>query len=388
MRDGSPLPWNRARKILLDDVSLVIEPREFVALVGGSGAGKSTLMKALCGVAWAGSGNVLVGDEDLVKSYDRYRQRFGYVPQDDILHAGLAVGEALGFAARLRLPPDIGRVELNQRVEESLAQVGLAELPRSQLIRSLSGGQRKRVSIAAELLAEPALFFLDEPTSGLDPGLEKRMMALMRRLADSGRTIILVTHATANIDQCDHVAFMGRGGRLCFFGPPQRALEFFGVTSGDYADIYDALESDPDAWEQRFLASTDYHEYVAGRLARVGQPSPREDTQQRRRFNPLAGTRQWATLASRQLRLIWHTPSSSAVLLSGDAFDRLPGLNDGRCRGSSGQVFDFPRQHGLLARLLRATYPIRPGVCLRTGRDVRRRRSRSSASAPFTSVSG
>ena len=109
----------------------------------------------------------------------------------------------------------------------------------------LSGGQRKRVSIAVELLADPKLFFLDEPTSGLDPGLDKEMMQLLRELANQGRTIVLVTHATSNIEVCDRIAFMGRGGQLCYFGPPQEAMDFFEMPSQDlkyFSDIYIKLD--------------------------------------------------------------------------------------------------------------------------------------------------
>lgn len=209
---GTPLSLLRkgagTTKLILNDVSLSIHPREFVALVGGSGAGKSTLMKALSGFTPV-QGQVLVNGDDLYRSYGLYRSILGYVPQDDIIHRHLTVGGALRYAARLRLP-DATAAEIDQRVTTVLDQVEMTAHT-GKLVEALSGGQRKRVSIAAELLADPGLFFLDEPTSGLDPGLEKKMMATLRRLADAGRTVVLVTHATANIDQCDHVAFMADG---------------------------------------------------------------------------------------------------------------------------------------------------------------------------------
>ncbi len=182
---------------------------------------------------------------------DAYRAVLGYVPQDDIIHRTLPVDRALGYAAQLRLPDDTAQPEIAQRIGRVLEDVEMAP-HRDTLVENLSGGQRKRVSIGAELLADPSLFFLDEPTSGLDPGLEKKMMYTLRRLADSGRTIVLVTHATANIAQCDHVAFMS-DGRMVYFGPPAEALAFFNVTSGDFADIYTKLEgaadpNEPDRW--------------------------------------------------------------------------------------------------------------------------------------------
>ncbi|HET9224826.1 MAG TPA: FHA domain-containing protein, partial [Roseiflexaceae bacterium] len=230
---------NGRARLILKDVSLSIAPREFVALVGGSGTGKSTLLNALSGYVQASGGKVLVNGDDYYGNFDAYRSVLGYVPQDDIIHRMLPVDRALGYAARLRLPDDTAPAEIAQRIGRVLEDVEMAP-HRDTLVENLSGGQRKRVSIGAELLADPSLFFLDEPTSGLDPGLEKKMMYTLRRLADSGRTIVLVTHATANITQCDHVAFMS-DGRLVYFGPPEEALQFFNVTSGDFADIYTKL---------------------------------------------------------------------------------------------------------------------------------------------------
>ncbi|MFY0535428.1 ATP-binding cassette domain-containing protein [Nannocystis pusilla] len=229
-------------KVILDRVSLAIQPREFVAIVGGSGAGKSTLLGALSGFSRASEGDVLVNGDDYYANFDAYRGQIGYVPQSDILHHTLTVDEALRFTAQLRLPEDTGDAEISARVERVLADVDIEDR-RTTRISELSGGQRKRVSIAAELLADPSLFFLDEPTSGLDPGLEKRLMYTLRRLADGGRTIVMVTHATANIHQCDHIAFMA-DARLVWFGPPAEALQHFGVRSGDFADIYTKVEGD------------------------------------------------------------------------------------------------------------------------------------------------
>ncbi|HNP73246.1 MAG TPA: FHA domain-containing protein [Kouleothrix sp.] len=304
-------------RAILKDVSLSIAPREFVALVGGSGTGKSTLMNALSGYAQATGGHVLVNGDDYYRNFDAYRAVLGYVPQDDIIHRTLPVERALSYAAELRLPADTKPAEISQRIARVLEDVEMAP-HRATLVENLSGGQRKRVSIGAELLADPSLFFLDEPTSGLDPGLEKKMMYTLRRLADSGRTVVLVTHATANISQCDHVAFMS-DGRMVYFGPPAEALEFFHVSSGDFADIYTKLEgaanpSDADRWavvqrdlqaeyaawtknqeprtknqagqvgsgfsvlsspalaelwEMKFRASPQYARYVAGRLAQA-----------------------------------------------------------------------------------------------------------------------
>ena len=221
-------------QVLLNDISLAIEPGQFVALVGGSGTGKSTLMRTLLGIDPTTKGQVYINGEYLRNNFNIYRTQIGYVPQDDIIHPELTVLEALTYTAKLRLPPDTNVQEV---VEKTIEQIEMAER-KNILVSQLSGGQRKRVSIGLELLADPKLFFLDEPTSGLDPGLDKKMMQLLKKLANQGRTIILVTHATANIRICDRIVFLGRSGRLCYFGSPKEAMNFFSINTGDFADIY------------------------------------------------------------------------------------------------------------------------------------------------------
>ncbi len=262
--------WHLTRRvdndrIILNDVSLSIAPREFVAIVGGSGTGKTTLLNALSGFDPA-EGRVLLNGDDFYEHFDLYRSLIGYVPQDDIIHRELPVGQALKYAAQLRLPRDTSEGEIDSRIERVLTEVEMEDRY-DQIIGQLSGGQRKRVSIGVELLAEPGVFFLDEATSGLDPGLEKKLMYTLRRLADGGRTVVLVTHATANIKQCDHVAFMGEGGRLVYFGPPDGALDFFGVK--DFADIYGEIENDAALWEKRFRESSYYEQYILPRIRNV-----------------------------------------------------------------------------------------------------------------------
>ncbi|UKO97790.1 ATP-binding cassette domain-containing protein [Nostoc sp. UHCC 0870] len=248
----------------LDDISVAIEPGQFVALVGGSGAGKSTLMRTLLGIEQTTQGIVYLNGENLRNNFHLYRTHIGYVPQDDIIHQELTVGEVLTYAAKLRLPPDI---DVANVVEKTLQDVEMSHR-RQAKVSQLSGGQRKRVSIGVELLADPKLFFLDEPTSGLDPGLDKKMMQLLRKLADQGRTVVLVTHATANIKLCDRVVFLGQGGRLCYFGPPDECLQFFGVRD-DFADIYNQLENPENVVDQamRFHQSDDYRFYIENHLS-------------------------------------------------------------------------------------------------------------------------
>jgi len=310
----------RTRRIL-DDISLSVQPREFISLVGTSGAGKSTLLMALNGFARA-DGQVLVNGNDLYGQFDLYRTLIGYVPQDDIIHKELTVVSALRYAAQLRLPPDTSAAEIDQRIDEVLQQVEMVG-QKDQPVSSLSGGQRKRVSIAVELLAEPNLFFLDEPTSGLDPGLEKKMMHTLRCLADGGRTVVLVTHATANIIQCDHVCFLSQG-RMVYFGPPQEALEFFGVSSGDFADIYAQLD-DPDPqvarqkaieWEEKFRNSEYCRRYVTDRqqaLPEVQQQAARAESHQRPK---VSGLRQFFVLTRRYLDLVLRDKLLLTVLMA------------------------------------------------------------------------
>uniref|UniRef100_UPI002ACEF82D FHA domain-containing protein n=1 Tax=Chloroflexus sp. TaxID=1904827 RepID=UPI002ACEF82D len=337
---------NGVQRVILNDVSLSIAPREFVAIVGGSGTGKSTLMKALCGYAPAEQGQVLVNGDDFYRNFAAYRTVLGYVPQDDILHRVLPVQRALEYAARLRLPADTAGREVAARIERVLADVEMAP-HRDKPIEALSGGQRKRVSIGAELLADPSLFFLDEPTSGLDPGLEKKMMYTLRRLADSGRTVVLVTHATANITQCDHVIFMAGNGRMVFFGPPAEALRFFQITSGDFADIYTKIEgvagadhpvvlqdlreeyeawrmANPQAqmppslaelWEIRYRNSPFYQQYVVNRLAAAPSGPQVQSNTVAQRPQRVSAWRQFVLLTRRYFDLMLQDRRNLLILL-------------------------------------------------------------------------
>jgi ABC transport system ATP-binding/permease protein len=260
----------KEKKKILRDVSLSIKPQEFIAVVGGSGAGKSTLVTALCGFKPATEGAVLLNSVDLYRNFDAYRNEMGYVPQDDIIHVDLTVYKALDYAAQLRMPADTTATEREQRVREVIDELDLKSAA-DTTIRQLSGGQRKRASIGVELLTRPSLFFLDEATSGLDPATESQMMKLLRKLADQGRTIVLITHATKNVMVCDKVCFLVRGGLLAFYGPPEEALGYFGVQ--DFDEIYEKLESGgtPEEWAQRYLASPQIQEYVVKPLTEVAQ---------------------------------------------------------------------------------------------------------------------
>ncbi|WP_298977076.1 ABC transporter ATP-binding protein/permease [uncultured Thermosynechococcus sp.] len=304
---------------LLQDISLSILPREFVAIVGGSGAGKSTLLDALNGFRPATGGTVLVNGHDLYRYFGTYRTQIGYVPQDDIIHSELTVAQALDYAARLRLPADFSEKERQEQVNRVLRELELTAR-RDVLVKQLSGGQRKRVSIGVELLTRPSLFFLDEATSGLDPGTETQMMRLLRQLADQGRTILLVTHATKNVMLCDLVVFLARGGHLAYFGPPDQALSYFDVQ--DFDEIYLKIESEPNpaVWQQRYRQSHLYQTYVVER-----QRPLNVDTAATRQIQPqrpkttipqVAPWRQWWILTQRNLAILRQDRAALILMLS------------------------------------------------------------------------
>ncbi len=309
---------------LLDNISLSIPPRTFIAVVGGSGAGKSMLINALSGLRPAHDGKVLYNGQDYYHNMAAFSGQIGYVPQDDIVHRDLTVERALYYAAKMRLPSDFTNEQIQQRISEVLEDVELTGR-RDLLIKTLSGGQRKRVSIALELLSNPSLFFLDEPTSGLDPGLDRKMMFLLRRLADKGHSVILVTHATNNINTCDYVCFLAQGGRLAYFGPPDKARAFF--DKRDFAEIYAALEPNdenanvPEEAEMRFKTSQDYQQYVV-QARNNGAATSRDSInghkhlsivkQRSKRGNPF---KQFALLTTRNLELFKNNVPNLLILL-------------------------------------------------------------------------
>jgi ABC transport system ATP-binding/permease protein len=307
---------------LLNDISLSIQPREFVAIAGVSGGGKSTLLDALNGFRPATSGHVYVNGIDLYKNFNAYRTEIGYVPQKDIVHMELTVEDALLFAAKLRMPADTTPAERHQRVEEVMRELMLTQR-RDLQIKALSGGQLKRVSIGVELLTKPSLFFLDEATSGLDPGMESELMQLLRELADQGRTILLITHATENVMMCDQVIFMARGGNLAFFGPPQDALKYFGVKR--FNEIYRKVENEksPEQWKADYLQSPYFHQYIAGRQQSLNIVEDKRGSQKRERLvksgahiKRASSFRQFMVLSERNLAILARDRISLMLMLA------------------------------------------------------------------------
>jgi ABC transport system ATP-binding/permease protein len=232
-----------------DDISLTIQPGEFVAIIGGSGAGKSTFMNCISGYNKASSGKVYIDDCDLYNNYQVFKSLIGYVPQQDIVFDNLTLHSMLTYTAKMRMPSDLSNDEIEKRIDEVIEIVELSER-KNTFIRQLSGGQKKRASIAVELLADPSLFFLDEPTSGLDPGTERNLMYTLKKMSSFGKTIVLVTHTTLNLHLCDKIVFLGKGGKLCFYGTPDDALKFFSVEN--LVDVYNMLSSDTQLWFEKF----------------------------------------------------------------------------------------------------------------------------------------
>jgi ABC-type multidrug transport system ATPase subunit/ABC-type multidrug transport system permease subunit len=292
-------------KQILQELSLSVEPGELVAIAGGSGAGKSTLLEMLAGLQAPSAGEVR-HDGVVCGARVGAESRIGYVPQDDIIHLEMPLRRTLRYAARLRLPAGTSTAEANQVVEETMQDLDLtdrAEVP----VRSLSGGQRKRASIAVELLTRPHVFFLDEPTSGLDPSTAADVMRLLRRLTRHGVTVVLTTHEPAGIDQCDRVVFLARDGYLAFSGSPTEARRYFGVQN--LSEVYNRLagEDTPQIWAERFARS---------RLQDAPHGTATSPTPTTRRDIKRTGAiRQWWLLTQRNVDVLLRNRLTLAVLL-------------------------------------------------------------------------
>jgi ABC-type multidrug transport system ATPase subunit/pSer/pThr/pTyr-binding forkhead associated (FHA) protein len=252
-------------KLLLDDLSLVVKPKELIGLLGPSGAGKTTLMNALNGFVKPTKGQVLYNGEDLFRNLEALKSTIGFVPQEDIMHRQLSVRRCLYYAAKLRLPEDVSDEEVQRRVEEMLDTLKLDPQRWDNPVSTLSGGQRKRVSLGIELLPKPGVLFLDEPTAGLDPRTETLMMMLFRQLANQGSTIIITTHLLGSFGVLDKVVVLVQG-RLAYYGPGTKFLQYFKAEAPP--DVYDDLTDNntaPYALElkQRFAQSDLYKEFIA-----------------------------------------------------------------------------------------------------------------------------
>jgi len=306
------------RHLILDGVSFALEPSSLLAIVGPSGSGKTTLVNALTGFRRVSSGRVIFGGRDVYASLDDLRQRMGFVPQEDLLHAELTVRQALRYAAELRFPPDVEEHVRRQRVEELMDELAIshrADLP----IARLSGGQRKRTSVAVELLTKPGLLFLDEPTSGLDPANQEQVISLLRGLADGGRLVIVVTHEVQHLDRCDRVLFLAPGGRTAFFGPPAEARQYFKrLGHGDtYSSIFAALDAGQETdWSGHFTSDEIHSRYVLAPLTEAQKlaQEPGGQVHERVKARRLATSRQFAILTRRYLRILASDKRTVALM--------------------------------------------------------------------------
>lgn len=304
--DAINVSRNVGARQILQELSLSVEPGELVAIAGGSGAGKSTLLEILAGLQPPSAGQVR---HDGVVRGARVSadSRIGYVPQDDIIHVEMPLRRTLRYAARLRLPAGTSAAEADRVVEETMRDLDLAD--RAEVpVRALSGGQRKRASIAVELLTRPRLFFLDEPTSGLDPSTAADVMRLLRRLSQRGVTVVLTTHEPAGIDRCDRVVFLARDGHLAFTGSPAEARRYFGVE--DLAEVYERLsgEHTPAIWAERFGDSRPKSE---ARVDHSLSPIPVSRSDIKR----ASIIRQWWLLTRRNADVLFRNRLTLAVLL-------------------------------------------------------------------------
>ena len=259
-------------RVLLDRVSFPISERSLVAVIGPSGAGKTTLLRALTGMAPATEGAVLYDHRDLYSHYAELRHRIGLVPQEDVIYPHLTPRRALGYAAELRFPGDTSDKERSVRVQEVLDELKLNQTTKDRPeptadtpAAALSGGEKKRVNIALELLTKPSVLFLDEPTSSLDVELKEDVVDSMKELAKDGRTIIMVTHDLEYLDQCDRILVLKPGGQMVFYGPSDEGLRHFGKSR--WVEVYRALRAEPERdWAGEFERSSCYLQYVASGL--------------------------------------------------------------------------------------------------------------------------
>ncbi|BBX06377.1 ATP-binding cassette domain-containing protein [Mycolicibacterium aichiense] len=278
-------------KTLLDNISLTARPGTLTAVIGPSGAGKSTFARLVAGYTHPTSGTVTFEGHNIHAEYASLRSRIGMVPQDDVVHGQLTVNQALMYAAELRLPPDTTKEDRQQVVAQVLAELEMTQHQNTR-VDKLSGGQRKRASVALELLTGPSLLILDEPTSGLDPALDRQVMTMLRQLADAGRVVLVVTHSLTYLDVCDQVLLLAPGGKTAFCGPPSQIGPAMGTTN--WADIFSSVAGDPDGAYQRYLQQT----------GPAPPPPPVETPSNMGEPTHTSLLRQFSTIARRQMRLI------------------------------------------------------------------------------------
>ncbi|ORA85295.1 ABC transporter ATP-binding protein [Mycobacterium marseillense] len=278
-------------KQLLDHISVTARPGTLTAIIGGSGAGKTTLSRLIVGYTSPTSGTVTFEGHNIHTEYASMRSRIGMVPQDDVVHRQLTVNQALNYAAELRLPPDTSKEERARVVAQVLEELDMTQHADTR-VDKLSGGQRKRASVALELLTQPSLLLLDEPTSGLDPALDRQVMLMLRQLADAGRVVLVVTHSVSYLDVCDQILLVAPGGKTAFCGPPDQVEAAMGTRN--WADIFAKVGADPDEANRRFKE----------RNQQSSQPPTPESPADLGEPPQTNLFRQLSTIARRQVRLV------------------------------------------------------------------------------------
>ena len=354
---------NNGSLTLLDGISFSLPGNELLAVVGPSGAGKSTLLKALTGEQKAQEGQVLFNGLDVYEHYPVMRNKIGVVPQSDVIHSALTVRKTLEYAAELRFAKDVTKAERRQRIAEVLEDLDLTAHV-DKRVKKLSGGQRKRVSTAIELLTRPSLLFLDEPTSGLDPQLDRDVMDLLASLAhgtrpgDSGRTVVVVTHNENHIDRADKVLILAAGGKPVYYGSPREVLPYFRQRLNEiasqgrlllntpkgtlpdppavdgYADVYALIRNHTAELRQYMEATVPSTRRGGAPVAAAGPAVQERPPKQQSIF------RQVSTLVRRQLRIVAADPSYLAFML---LLPIIMGLLTKAIEGSDGfAVPDYP----------------------------------------------
>ncbi|MEI3301737.1 MAG: ATP-binding cassette domain-containing protein [Eubacterium sp.] len=288
-----------SRKRILNNVSCEIGNNEFVAIIGGSGAGKTTVMNAMSGFDSDISGRVYCNGIDLRRNFNTLKNMIGFVPQQDIIYENLTLQRMLYYTAKMKMPSDTSKAEIRARIHKVLEMVDLVQHAKTY-IRKLSGGQKKRASIAVEMLADPGLFFLDEPTSGLDPDTEQSLMHTLAKLSKSeGKTIIMVTHTIQSIDLCDKVIFMGPGGKICYCGPPSEITNYFGKKS--LVEVYNELAGNVDNWNGYFLQN-----YYMEKQNNPPSQAPHPNAGLEKKGKQVSSFKQCLVLIARYFELIWN----------------------------------------------------------------------------------
>ena len=312
---------------LLNDINFHLGPRTLTAIVGPSGAGKSTMLNVITGRTTPSQGEIVIGGRNLHKEYGDLSQRIGLVPQADILHTRLTVKQALTYGAALRFPSETSAAEREERVLEVMEKLELT--PRADLrIDKLSGGQRKRASIGLELLTKPSILVLDEPTSGLDPGLDAHVMETLRKLADDGQTVVLVTHSVDNLNFCDNVILLASGGRIAYAGPSSTVFTALGKSS--WAEVFRLLSS-PEA----LLLSSKKRSGVVSSTSQIAQEKIKKQS----------WIKQLATLSARYLRVIASDKYYLGLLAA------IPVLVGAICYATAGELGlgpGLPNESGLV----------------------------------------